>query len=54
MIRECYDSGLMILKVGVFDNVVRLLSPLTISDEDLDAGLLIRDEVLSAVGPNDH
>ncbi len=49
VIRECYERGLLILKAGVFDNVVRLLPPLTILDDDLEAGLDILDDALGAV-----
>jgi 4-aminobutyrate aminotransferase/(S)-3-amino-2-methylpropionate transaminase len=49
LIRECYERGLLILKTGVLDNVVRLLPALTISDEDLDAGLGILEAALEAV-----
>jgi 4-aminobutyrate aminotransferase/(S)-3-amino-2-methylpropionate transaminase len=49
LIRECYERGLLILKTGVLDNVVRLLPALTISDEDLDAGLGILEAALDAV-----
>lgn len=49
VIRECAQQGLLILKAGVFDNVVRLLPPLTITDHDLEAGLKILDEALTAV-----
>lgn len=48
VIRECYERGLLILKAGVFDNVVRLLPPLTISDADLETGLEILEEALAA------
>jgi 4-aminobutyrate aminotransferase/(S)-3-amino-2-methylpropionate transaminase len=49
VIRECYERGLVILKAGVFDNVVRALPPLTIGDAELDAGLEILEEVLAVV-----
>jgi 4-aminobutyrate aminotransferase/(S)-3-amino-2-methylpropionate transaminase len=48
VIRECYERGLVILKAGVFDNVVRLLPPLSISDGDLETGLGILEEALAA------
>jgi 4-aminobutyrate aminotransferase/(S)-3-amino-2-methylpropionate transaminase len=48
VIRWCYERGLVILKAGVFDNVVRLLPPLTISDVDLEAGLEILEEAVAA------
>jgi 4-aminobutyrate aminotransferase / (S)-3-amino-2-methylpropionate transaminase / 5-aminovalerate transaminase len=37
--RRCHENGLLILKAGTYDNVVRLLAPLVISDADLHEGL---------------
>ena len=39
IVKRCHSKGVLILKAGTYDNVVRLLAPLTISDEDLSAGL---------------
>jgi 4-aminobutyrate aminotransferase/(S)-3-amino-2-methylpropionate transaminase len=36
------------LKAGLYDNVIRLLFPLTISEQELDRGLDILEEALSA------
>lgn len=41
-IREkCFNTGLLVELVGGNDNTVKLLPPLTISDQDLDKGLTI-------------
>ena len=48
VLRYCHGHGLAILKAGLYDNVVRLLFPLTISDADLDRGLDILEEGLAA------
>ena len=37
------------LKAGLYDNVIRLLFPLTIADQDLDRGLDLLEASLSAV-----
>lgn len=37
--RECFDNGLLIGPCGVGGRVLKLIPPLTISDEDLNAGL---------------
>jgi 4-aminobutyrate aminotransferase/(S)-3-amino-2-methylpropionate transaminase len=37
--KRCHADGLLILKAGTYDNVVRLLAPLVISDADLHEGL---------------
>ncbi|MDQ7829940.1 MAG: 4-aminobutyrate--2-oxoglutarate transaminase [Armatimonadota bacterium] len=49
VLRACHERGLLILKAGVHDNVVRLLPPLTISDEDLEDGLAILEDALTVV-----
>jgi 4-aminobutyrate aminotransferase/(S)-3-amino-2-methylpropionate transaminase len=44
--KRCHDNGVIILKAGTYDNVVRLLAPLVISDEDLHEGLDVLIEAL--------
>jgi 4-aminobutyrate aminotransferase len=39
--RRCLERDLLVLTCGIDDNVIRLLPPLTIGDDDLDAGLSI-------------
>ncbi len=41
-----FDRGLIALSSGVHHNAIRVLSPLVISDEDLDQGLTIIEEEL--------
>jgi 4-aminobutyrate aminotransferase/(S)-3-amino-2-methylpropionate transaminase len=43
------EKGLLLVKAGTYSNVIRLLPPLTISQEDLTAGLDILEESLAAV-----
>ncbi|MDR3669323.1 MAG: aspartate aminotransferase family protein [Holophaga sp.] len=33
--RECFDRGLIVLGAGVFDNVIRMLMPLVITDDQM-------------------
>jgi 4-aminobutyrate aminotransferase / (S)-3-amino-2-methylpropionate transaminase / 5-aminovalerate transaminase len=40
------DRGLLLLKTGVLDNVVRILVPITASEEELAAGLERLDDAL--------
>lgn len=49
IIHRCHDAGLIIIKAGLYDNVIRILSPLVISDALLTEGLHILDRQLSAV-----
>jgi 4-aminobutyrate aminotransferase/(S)-3-amino-2-methylpropionate transaminase len=46
LITACLQRGLLILSAGTYKNVVRLLPPLTISDELLERGLAIIEEEL--------
>ena len=43
------ERGLVLLSCGLYGNVVRLLVPLVITDDDLDRGLSILDESLQEV-----
>jgi 4-aminobutyrate aminotransferase/(S)-3-amino-2-methylpropionate transaminase len=49
VLRYCHGHGLVILKAGLYDNVIRLLFPLTISEQELDRGLDILEEALGVV-----
>lgn len=46
---ECFRNGLIIETSGSHDEVVKVLAPLTIRDEDLDAGLNILADAVRAV-----
>ncbi|SFE21874.1 4-aminobutyrate aminotransferase apoenzyme [Lentibacillus persicus] len=48
VLKEARDRGLIALKAGVYDNVVRLLMPLVITDEQLEEGLEILEEAIEA------
>ncbi|MEJ2153767.1 MAG: 4-aminobutyrate--2-oxoglutarate transaminase [Desulfobacteraceae bacterium] len=39
LVKYCFDNGLILLACGTYGNVIRLLMPLVISDEQLDQGL---------------
>ena len=47
--RFCFDRGLIILVCGSYDNVIRTLMPLVITDEQLDRGVSILADGLKAV-----
>jgi len=47
IIAGCLKRGLLVLKAGIYDNVVRMLIPLVISDQQLDTGLSILEEVFN-------
>jgi 4-aminobutyrate aminotransferase/(S)-3-amino-2-methylpropionate transaminase len=48
VLREAHLRGLALLRAGLYDNVIRLLMPLTISDDELIAGLDILEQSIEA------
>jgi diaminobutyrate-2-oxoglutarate transaminase len=46
---ECFEHGLVIETAGVDDQVLKLLPPLLIPDEDLEKGLSIIEEAMTKV-----
>jgi 4-aminobutyrate aminotransferase/(S)-3-amino-2-methylpropionate transaminase len=48
IVQRCLGEGLVILKAGTYDNVIRLLPPLTIDEGLLDEGLQILDDAIGA------
>lgn len=46
VVKRCHENGVLILKAGTYDNVVRLLAPLTIEEDDLVEGLDVLVEAL--------
>ncbi|MFI5345034.1 MAG: 4-aminobutyrate--2-oxoglutarate transaminase [Elusimicrobiota bacterium] len=51
ILHSCVEGGLIVIKAGVHDNVIRTLMPLTIPDADLARGLDILEEALAAFKP---
>ena len=45
-----FDHGLILLSCGLYGNVIRLLPPLSATDEELEQGLAILDEALGDAG----
>ena len=48
VVDAAFDAGLLLLSCGLYGNVIRLLPPLTITDEELDEGLGLLDQALAA------
>ncbi len=44
VVADCLRQGLIILGAGIYGNVIRLLIPLVVTDEQLDRGLTILEE----------
>jgi 4-aminobutyrate aminotransferase/(S)-3-amino-2-methylpropionate transaminase len=49
LVEICSESGLIILRCGIYDNVIRILVPLIIDEELLNMGLDILDESLRKI-----
>lgn len=49
LVKFCYEKGLVILSCGNLSNVIRLLMPLVITDEQLERGLAIMEEGLAGL-----
>jgi 4-aminobutyrate aminotransferase/(S)-3-amino-2-methylpropionate transaminase len=49
IIRMACERGVLLVAAGTFGNVIRFLTPLVISDEDLDEGLEVMTSCLAAV-----
>ncbi len=50
IIEECFREGVIVLKAGTYDNVIRLLPPLTIEEGLLGDGLDVLDKALATSG----
>src|SRR5246127_4979083 len=47
--RLCYEHGLITITAGTFNNVIRILVPLVVTDEQFDEGLGVIESALAAV-----
>ena len=45
-----FERGLLLLACGLYGNVIRLLPPLNVADEELERGLAVLEESLAAAG----
>jgi 4-aminobutyrate aminotransferase/(S)-3-amino-2-methylpropionate transaminase len=50
VVKGCSEQGLIVLSAGTFKNVIRILSPLVITDSQLNKGLdILENEIIKAV-----
>lgn len=50
IVKACADKGLVVLSAGTHKNVLRILSPLVITDEQLDKGMsILENEIKKAI-----
>jgi 4-aminobutyrate aminotransferase/(S)-3-amino-2-methylpropionate transaminase len=45
----CYKHGLITITAGTFGNVIRILVPLVVTDEQLDEGLNVIEAAVASV-----
>jgi 4-aminobutyrate aminotransferase/(S)-3-amino-2-methylpropionate transaminase len=53
IVKAACERGLLLLSAGIYSNVIRILMPLTITDDQLEEGLQILEEAIEAVLTND-
>jgi len=47
VVRYCYEHGLLTISAGTFGNIIRLLMPLVITDQQFDEALQVMEEALA-------
>ncbi|QRG69603.1 4-aminobutyrate--2-oxoglutarate transaminase [Brevibacillus choshinensis] len=47
IVQACYQNGIVVMSAGLYSNVIRILSPLVITDEQLEEGLNVLESVLA-------
>lgn len=50
----CYEHGLITITAGTYNNIMRILVPLVITDEQLDDGLAVIETALASVADRKH
>jgi len=44
VVQYCLEQGVMLISAGIFSNVIRLLIPMVVTDEQLDRGLTVLEQ----------
>jgi 4-aminobutyrate aminotransferase / (S)-3-amino-2-methylpropionate transaminase / 5-aminovalerate transaminase len=52
--KYCYEHGLICLTAGTFNNVIRVLVPLVVTDAQFDEGLAVLEAALASVAERTH
>ena len=47
VVRYCYEHGLLTISAGTFSNIIRLLMPLVITDQEFDEALQVMEDALA-------
>ncbi|WP_273831948.1 4-aminobutyrate--2-oxoglutarate transaminase [Guptibacillus sedimenti] len=51
ILKECHNRGVIVMGAGLYGNVIRLLSPLVITDDQLNEALDVIQDVMSELAP---
>jgi 4-aminobutyrate aminotransferase/(S)-3-amino-2-methylpropionate transaminase len=54
IVQFCYEHGLVVLSTGSYGNVIRLLMPLVITDEQFEEGLDVLEAALDSVSRSER
>ncbi len=49
----CYEHGLILVTAGTYGNVIRILMPLIVTDEQMNEALAVLEAGLTATGSHD-
>ena len=52
--KYCYEHGLIMITAGTFNNVIRILVPLVVTDQQFDEGLAVLEAALASVTDRTH
>jgi len=44
LVKRCFEKGLIVIRCGAYHNVIRILMPLVIPDEQLEKGFSILED----------
>ncbi len=50
-VKRCYENGLIVIKAGHHDSVIRFLAPLAITDDQIAEGLEVLENAIAALSP---
>ena len=49
LVKHCYEKGLIVIRCGVYHNVIRILVPLVITDDQLEQGFSILENNIKKI-----
>ena len=49
LVKECHRRGLLVITAGIYSNVLRFLTPLVITDQEMDQALAVLEEAFQTV-----